>query len=98
VCFKESGFASVVASGSRKPCIEVGIIGREGMTAVAVVLGNDRATHETYMQLGGKGLRIRLVCGDGTKPPQAAARFHAVCPCVPFADHVDRSGQWAKQD
>ena len=32
VYFIESGFASVVANGSTKPSIEVGIIGREGMT------------------------------------------------------------------
>ena len=34
VYFVESGFASVVANGSDKPSIEVGIIGREGMTAL----------------------------------------------------------------
>jgi hypothetical protein len=32
VYFIEAGFASVVANGSGKPSIEVGIIGREGMT------------------------------------------------------------------
>jgi hypothetical protein len=42
------GFASVVANGTKKPGIEVGIIGREGMTGLAVVLGHDRAQHETY--------------------------------------------------
>jgi CRP-like cAMP-binding protein len=58
VYFIESGFASVVANGSKKPSIEVGIIGREGLTGLAVVLGDDRAQHETYMQVGGKGRRI----------------------------------------
>jgi CRP-like cAMP-binding protein len=56
--FIESGFASVVANGTSKPSIEVGIIGREGMTGLAVVLGNDRAQHATYMQVAGSGLRI----------------------------------------
>ena len=28
------------------------------MTGLAVVLGDDRAQHETYIQLAGKGLRI----------------------------------------
>src|SRR5204863_6423092 len=32
VYFMESGFASVVANGSTKPRIEIGIIGREGLT------------------------------------------------------------------
>ena len=36
VYFPESGFASVVANGSGKKPIEVGIIGREGMTGLAV--------------------------------------------------------------
>ena len=39
VYFPESGFASVVANGAGKKPIEVGIIGREGMTGLAVLLG-----------------------------------------------------------
>jgi CRP-like cAMP-binding protein len=58
VYFLESGFASVVANGTNKPSIEVGIIGREGMTGLGVVLGNDRAQHAVYIQVAGKGLRI----------------------------------------
>jgi CRP-like cAMP-binding protein len=58
VYFIESGFASVVANGTSKPSIEVGIIGREGMTGLAVVLGHDHAQHDTFIQLPGKGLRM----------------------------------------
>jgi CRP-like cAMP-binding protein len=58
VYFIQSGFASVVANGSAKQNIEVGLIGREGMTGIGVILGTDRAVHETYMQLAGEGLRI----------------------------------------
>jgi CRP-like cAMP-binding protein len=54
--FIESGFASVVAEG--KPSIEVGIIGREGMTGLAIVLGQQCASHATYIQAAGKGQRI----------------------------------------
>jgi len=71
VYFIESGFASVVANGSNKASIEVGIIGREGMTGLAVVLGHDRAHHETYMQAAGNGLRIsaaNLRQVDGQSP------------------------------
>jgi hypothetical protein len=39
VYFIDHGFASVVADGPGKRDIEVGIIGREGMTGLAVVLG-----------------------------------------------------------
>lgn len=59
VYFIEAGFASVVANGTNKPGIEVGIIGREGMTGLSVLMGgHDRATHETYMQAGGSGQRL----------------------------------------
>jgi CRP-like cAMP-binding protein len=57
VYFIESGFASVVA-GSGERSIEVGIIGREGMTGLAVVMGHDRAHHQTFIQVAGKGLCI----------------------------------------
>lgn len=54
VFFIDSGIASVVANGDTP--IEVGMIGREGMTGLTVVLGDDeRAQHETYMQVAGTG-------------------------------------------
>lgn len=58
VYFPEQGFASVVANGAGNRGIEVGIIGREGMTGLSVVLGKDRARHETFMQAAGSGQRI----------------------------------------
>lgn len=59
VYFIDRGFASVVAKGPGKRGIEVGIIGREGMTGLPVVLGDDRARHETYIQAAGAGHCIR---------------------------------------
>jgi CRP-like cAMP-binding protein len=56
VYFMEHGFASVVANGVDKPGIEVGIIGREGMTGVSVVLGGERPRNETFIQAAGSGL------------------------------------------
>ena len=57
--FIESGFASVVANGTSEPSIEVGIIGREGMTGLSIVLGNaDPVQNETYMQMAGAGQRL----------------------------------------
>ena len=58
VYFIDSGFASVVADGSGERGIEVGIIGREGMTGLAVLMGKDRSPHDTYMQAAGAGQRI----------------------------------------
>ena len=57
VYFVEAGIASVVGGGAGKQ-IEIGIIGPEGMTGLGVVMGDDRAPHDTFMQIGGKGLRI----------------------------------------
>lgn len=57
VYFPADGFASVVADGKR--AIEVGLIGREGMTGIAVLLGGDRNDHSTYMQAAGHGQCIR---------------------------------------
>jgi CRP-like cAMP-binding protein len=59
VYFIETGFASVVANRATKPSIEVGLIGREGMTGLAVVLGNSRAHHATFMQAAGTGQHMR---------------------------------------
>src|SRR3954463_6683468 len=46
VYFLEQGIASVVASTSQGRRIEVGIIGREGLTAPCVLLGVGRSPHE----------------------------------------------------
>jgi CRP-like cAMP-binding protein len=57
VYFLDSGVASIVANGAR--AIEVGMIGREGMSGAAVLLGNgDRFPHEIYMQIAGRGQRL----------------------------------------
>jgi CRP-like cAMP-binding protein len=54
IYFMESGFASVVAKAQHD--IEVGIIGREGMSGLSVVLGSkDAPTNETYIQIAGSG-------------------------------------------
>jgi CRP-like cAMP-binding protein len=55
--FLESGIASVVAKNGNKE-IEAGIIGREGMTGIAIILGQDRWPHETYMQVAGTGRAV----------------------------------------
>lgn len=59
VYFPERGFASVVVNGGEKEPIEVGIIGREGMTGLAVLLGHQRPKHQTYMQAAGNGRRLK---------------------------------------
>lgn len=75
VYFPESGFASVVANGVRN--IEVGIIGREGMSGLAVVLGtNENPVNETYIQVAGTGQRI--AAGDLRDAIGASVGLHQV--------------------
>jgi CRP-like cAMP-binding protein len=56
--FITSGLASVIAIGKHGARLEVGIIGREGMTGLPVVLGNDRSPNETFIQVEGTGSRV----------------------------------------
>ena len=58
VYFVEKGFASVVANGSGHRSIEVGLIGREGVTGLAVIIGSEQSPPETFIQLAGSGQRI----------------------------------------
>jgi CRP-like cAMP-binding protein len=58
IYFPERGFVSVVANGANQRPIEVGIIGREGMTGIAVLLGDDRSSYETFVQVAGEGKSI----------------------------------------
>ncbi len=55
VYFPEAGFASVTAIQSNGKEVEVGLIGREGMTGLPVVLGNHRSPYATYIQASGTG-------------------------------------------
>jgi CRP-like cAMP-binding protein len=58
VYFMETGVVSVVAVNEEDHRIEVGVIGREGMTGVSLVMGDDRAQHSAYLQIGGNGWRM----------------------------------------
>jgi CRP-like cAMP-binding protein len=53
VFFIETGIASVVAVQPNGTRIEIGLIGREGLSGSAVVLGGDRSPHSTYIQVAG---------------------------------------------
>jgi CRP-like cAMP-binding protein len=54
VYFMEAGIASVVAVQADKTQVEVGLVGPEGMTGTAVVLGGDQTPHSTYIQVAGE--------------------------------------------
>jgi CRP-like cAMP-binding protein len=59
IYFPLRGIASVVANGSEQRGIEVGLIGREGMTGLAVVMDSDRSPYETFVQLEGEALCMK---------------------------------------
>jgi CRP-like cAMP-binding protein len=58
VYFPDTGIASVVAEQPSGAKAEIGIIGCEGMTGSAIVLGNDRSPNATYIQVAGEGKRM----------------------------------------
>lgn len=57
VFFPNDGIISVVAGVGRLR-VEVGIIGRDGMTGTAVVLGGTSSRHECFVQVAGSALTI----------------------------------------
>jgi len=58
VYFMHDGIASVVAVQPNGDQTEIGLVGKEGMTGCAVMLGNDRSPHSTYIQAAGSGERM----------------------------------------
>ncbi|MER9558147.1 Crp/Fnr family transcriptional regulator [Mesorhizobium sp. M0323] len=55
VYFPEMGIASVVATLTGGRQSEVGLIGHDGMTGIAVILGQDSSPNETYIQVASNG-------------------------------------------
>jgi CRP-like cAMP-binding protein len=58
VYFLEEGIASVVATTPQGRRIEAGIVGREGLSGIPILLGADRTPQECFIQTAGEGLRI----------------------------------------
>lgn len=59
VYFPEDGVASVVGTSHPMGDMEIGMIGKEGMTGIMVVLGNDQSPFTTFVQVAGAALVIR---------------------------------------
>jgi CRP-like cAMP-binding protein len=57
VYFMSNGIASVVAKYPEKD-IEIGLVGCEGMTGIAIILGAESSSHSTYIQVAGNGQQI----------------------------------------
>ena len=76
VYFPDTGIASVVAINPDGKQVEVGVIGSEGMSGAAVILGNERSPHSTYVQIAGRGMRISA--GDLRDAMAASASLRAL--------------------
>jgi CRP-like cAMP-binding protein len=59
VCFIESGLGSVIASSSDDEHVEVGHVGRDGVTGYHVALLTETTPHKTFMQIAGTGTSIQ---------------------------------------
>jgi CRP-like cAMP-binding protein len=97
--FLETGMASIIAvgRGPRKQS-EVAMVGAEGMTGLAVVLGADHSPYEVVMQVGGHGQRIdapklRRVITDGGSIAKIFLRFaYVLCVQSGFAALANAQG------
>ena len=72
VYFIEEGLASVVAISPDNERLEVGHIGREGMTGEPVILSVNQTPLQTFIQVAGSGLRMRaedLAAAMEASPP-----------------------------
>ena len=58
VYFPDDAMVSVVATTAEGQCAEVGVVGREGMIGLDVLLGADSSLNETFVQLPDGGLRM----------------------------------------
>jgi len=60
VYFVETGIVSVVALGAkREKPVEAGLIGREGMTGIELILADNRSQQDVYIQVAGSGHHIK---------------------------------------
>nr|WP_286198657.1 Crp/Fnr family transcriptional regulator [Mesorhizobium sp. BR1-1-16] len=58
VYFPESAIASVVAIAGDHSRSEIGLVGYEGVSSLAVILGDRRSPHEIFIQLPGSGFQL----------------------------------------
>ena len=57
--FLNSGMTSLVSLNNDGRSVEVGIVGREGMIGMPLVMGLERGIFRSIMQMSGNGVRIR---------------------------------------
>ncbi len=76
IYFPTNGVLSVVASSTGERQIEVGLIGFEGMSGSAVVMGNAQSPNDTYVQV--EGAAYRMLAGELRRATQQSSTLHDV--------------------
>ena len=91
--FVESGMASASPMAGD---MEVGVIGREGMTGLSVVMGGNAVPpHETFIEIAGNGVRI---AGDLRKAIGRASPYITPCCAMRRIHHPATSRRMVQQD
>jgi CRP-like cAMP-binding protein len=78
--FVLDGIVSLVAGGGLR-AIEIGIIGREGMTGTVLLLGATKAAHRAFVQVAGEAVRIKsdeLIAAMAESPTLRPSLLHYV--------------------
>jgi CRP-like cAMP-binding protein len=57
--FLEEGLASVVVTTDRGETVEVGVVGKEGVVGIPILLGAGSAPGSTFIQIDGSGFRMK---------------------------------------
>src|SRR5437764_14054719 len=76
IYFMDAGIASVVAVQAGEERVEVGLIGWEGMSGTAVLLGAQSSPHESYIQVAGAAQRIAT--DELRKAPATSKYWHGL--------------------
>lgn len=81
--FPTNGIISIVAKTSDGQQIEAGLVGREGMTGLAIVMSNHRSPNDAIVQVSGEAQRIsadnlRAALSESEGFRQLAQRFAQV--------------------
>ena len=75
--FMEDGLASVVLPMENGTTVEVGVIGKDGVVGIPMLLGADDMPGQTFMQIAGSGFRIkaRLLKQEFERPGELRNRL-----------------------
>lgn len=92
VYFPSDGLVSLVTHMKDGTTVEVGIIGRDGMVGIPVLLGNDIAFEEAIVQIAGGAMRMRSnVFKEGLKNNHNSLLTHLLLYTRALMKQVERT-------